>query len=79
MTDQSTVGILDEYLNDNECAAELNVAPITLARWRREKKGPPVTYMGRRILYKKSSVKTWLAAQERPTERHSPNRKSVTA
>jgi hypothetical protein len=79
MTSEATASILDEYFDDNECAAELDVAPITLARWRREKKGPPVTYMGRRILYKKSSVRAWLAAQERPTERHSSNRKAATA
>ena len=77
MSSENTSSILDEYLDDIGCAAELNIARITLARWRMQKKGPPATYMGRRILYKKSSVKAWLAEQERPAERH--HRKFVPA
>jgi hypothetical protein len=38
--------------------------------------GAPVTYMGRTILYKKSSVKAWL---ERQLETRNPNRKVATA
>jgi hypothetical protein len=62
----SSRGILDDYMNEDECAAELNVAAITLAIWRMKKIGPPVTRLGRKILYKRSSVRAWLAAQERP-------------
>jgi hypothetical protein len=79
MSDEKTLNILDDYFDCNGCAAALNVATITLSRWRMQKKGPPVTYMGRTILYKKSSVRAWLAAQERPAESHNANRKSVTA
>jgi Helix-turn-helix domain len=61
--------ILSDYFDTGELAAELGVTPITVVRWRLAKKGPPVTYLGRRILYHKSSVKAWLAAQERPAER----------
>jgi hypothetical protein len=64
--------ILDDYLTEEECAAELNVAAITLAVWRMQKKGPPVTRIGRRILYRKSSVRTWLQSQERPPSTLNP-------
>jgi hypothetical protein len=69
MTDETQSSILAEYFDPPECAAELGVSVLTLSRWRMQKKGPPVTYMGRTILYKKSSVKAWLAAQERQIER----------
>jgi len=65
----SETSILADYFDTAELAAELGVTPLTVVRWRLAKKGPPITYLGRRILYKKSSVKAWLAAQERPAER----------
>jgi hypothetical protein len=58
--------ILDDYHNEVGAAAELHVAPITLAIWRMQKKGPPVTRIGRRVLYKKSSLREWVASQEAP-------------
>jgi hypothetical protein len=69
MTDENQSSILAEYFDPPECATELGISALTLSRWRMQKKGPPVTYMGRTILYKKSSVKAWLAAQERQIER----------
>jgi len=68
MTDENQSSILDEYFDPSGCAAALRVSALTLSRWRMQKKGPPVTYIGRTILYKKSSVKSWLAAQERQIE-----------
>jgi hypothetical protein len=53
----------------HQCATELGIVPITLSRWRMQKKGPPITYTGRTILYKRSSVKAWLDARERQIER----------
>jgi helix-turn-helix protein len=56
--------ILADYLTTEQLAAELNVAPLTLIRWRLQKIGPPITHLGRRILYRRSSVQAWLAARE---------------
>lgn len=57
-------GLLDDFLSTEELAVELDVTPLTLVRWRMQKTGPPVTRLGRRILYRRSSLRTWLAAQE---------------
>jgi len=64
--------ILDDYMNEAECGAELGIAPITLAIWRMQKKGPPITRLGRRILYRKESVRAWLASQEGPPSTLNP-------
>jgi Helix-turn-helix domain len=71
----SQARILDDYFDTNEAAAELGVSPLTLVRWRLAKQGPPVTQIGRRLYYKKTSTRAWVAAQERPAS----GRKSATA
>jgi hypothetical protein len=62
-------GILDDHMDEGQCAASLGLAPITLARWRMLDKGPPYATIGRRILYNRASVKAWVAAQELQVER----------
>ena len=56
--------LLSEYFNQKEAADGLQICPRTLDRWRRLGEGPPVTKIGRRIFYKRTSVQKWLAAQE---------------
>jgi predicted site-specific integrase-resolvase len=56
--------ILNEYWPPDELAAELNVCTKTLDRWRVEGKGPPITKIGRRTFYSKTSVASWLRARE---------------
>ena len=58
-------GLLDDFLSTEELAVELDVTPLTLVRWRMQKTGPPVTRLGRRILYRRSSLQKWLVSQER--------------
>ena len=62
----SVTFLREEYFNEGEAARALDRAPITLAIWRTQRKGPPVTRIGRRVYYKKSSLRTWVAAQEGP-------------
>jgi hypothetical protein len=57
-------GVLAEFMNTDELAADLDVTPLTLVRWRLQKTGPAVTRLGRRILYRRSSVQAWLDRQE---------------
>ena len=57
--------LLADFLTQQEAAAELKVCERTLDRWRRLDEGPPVTKLGRRILYRRSSLHAWLRAQER--------------
>jgi predicted DNA-binding transcriptional regulator AlpA len=56
--------LLDDYLTVDQLAAELGIASITLKRWQALKQGPPLTRIGRRVLYRRSSVQAWLARQE---------------
>ncbi len=58
-------GILAEYLDDAQLAHELNVSPRTVARWRAMREGPPVTRVGRRVMYRRSAVEAWLVELER--------------
>lgn len=63
---RSTSAVLADYFTTEELAHELGVSFRTIMRWRLARHGPPATYVGRRIYYKASSVRTWLAARERP-------------
>jgi hypothetical protein len=62
--EQTPPGVLADFMDTDELAAELDVTPLTLVRWRLQKIGPPITRLGRRILYRRSSVQAWLSAQE---------------
>jgi hypothetical protein len=74
-------GLLDDYMDEAECAAGLGIAPITLARWRGLKKGPPYTRVSRRILYHRQGTKAWVAAQEQQSEhpKRTAKRKAANA
>ena len=56
--------ILSEFLTTEELAAELRRNKRTLDRWAVLGTGPPRTYVGRGVLYRRTSVQKWLAAQE---------------
>jgi len=56
--------LLSDYIDKSEVAAELRVCERTLDRWHQLKQGPPRIAMGRRILYRRSSLANWLASRE---------------
>jgi hypothetical protein len=56
--------ILSQFLTKEELAAELGRNVRTLDRWETLGIGPPRTFVGRKILYRRMSVQRWLAAQE---------------
>lgn len=56
--------ILQDYITRAELAAELRINPRTLIRWQRQGQGPAVTTIGKRPLYRRSTVAAWLAARE---------------
>ena len=60
------VPILAEFMTIEDLAAELGRNKRTLDRWDVLGMGPPRTFVGRKILYRRTSVQKWLAAQERP-------------
>jgi hypothetical protein len=56
--------LLSEFFEKEELANELNKTPRTLDRWDALGTGPPRTRIGRKVLYRRTSVQKWLAAQE---------------
>jgi hypothetical protein len=60
----STETLLTDFLTQDEAAGELNVCDRTLDRWRRLGEGPPITKLGRRVLYRRSSLQAWLCGRE---------------
>jgi len=59
--------LLKDYFERPALAAEIGYTEKTLIRWELDGKGPPVTRIGRQVLYRKSSVEKWLLAQEKRT------------
>jgi hypothetical protein len=55
---------LTDYLSRADTAKVLGVRPLTLDRWRANRRGPPYTRLGHKVLYKKSSLAEWFNAQE---------------
>ncbi len=62
--DAHDLHLLADFLEQDEAAVELKVCKRTLDRWRRLGEGPPITTLGRRILYNRSSLRAWLRARE---------------
>jgi hypothetical protein len=73
------VPILSEFLTTEELAAELRRNERTLDRWDALGIGPPRTRIGRKVLYRRSSVQKWLAAQEQPAPNNGCRIKSYPA
>jgi Helix-turn-helix domain len=57
--------LLADFLTQEEAAAELRICERTFDRWRRLDEGPPITKLGRRTLYRRSSLQAWLRPQGR--------------
>jgi Helix-turn-helix domain len=68
--------LLSDYFTQKEAATELKVTERTLDRWQRLREGPPITKLGRRILYRRSSLQTWLHACEHHTHADNDGDKS---
>jgi predicted DNA-binding transcriptional regulator AlpA len=60
----TTESLLADFLEQDEAAAELKVCRRTLDRWRTLGEGPPITRLGRRVLYRQSSLRAWLCKRE---------------
>ena len=56
--------LLDDYLTRTELAAELGVCERTVIRWCDLGDGPPMVKIGRKPLFHRPAVKTWLASRE---------------
>ena len=57
-------GLLSDWISREDLAGQLSVTTDTLARWATQGSGPPRIRIGRRVLYRRSSVEKWLSAME---------------
>lgn len=57
-------GLLDEYLTLDALAEELGVTTRTVLRWHAERRGPPRVKVGRKLMYRRAAVETWLRDKE---------------
>src|SRR5262245_15260704 len=67
--------VLAGYYTEDELAEQLGVVKRTLWIWRTKGTGPPITMVGRRVMYSKASVARWLESQERPMPRAGKQRR----
>lgn len=58
LTDLRTLGAA--YLTEREVAVVCRTSPGTLRNWRSDGKGPPVTTVARKPLYRACDVADWL-------------------
>jgi len=56
--------VLSDWINREDLAQQLSVTTDTLARWAAQGSGPPRIRIGRRVLYRRSSVEKWLSEME---------------
>jgi hypothetical protein len=57
--------ILKDYVSREQLAANIGKSTKTLIRWELDGRGPPVTRIGRDVLYYLPSVEKWLRSQEK--------------
>lgn len=67
----ASTGIATDYIPRKKLAAELGqrlrgrpYSEFTLIAWEKDGKGPPVTRIGRDVVYRASSVEKWLRDKE---------------
>ncbi len=63
-TADAASGILSEYVEKEELAAQLGLNSRTLDRWDVLGTGPPRTRVGRKVFYRRESVRKWLTGRE---------------
>ncbi|MET4319315.1 hypothetical protein [Bradyrhizobium sp. RT5a] len=72
----ATPEIATNYIPRKQLAKELGTrlrgrpySEFTLIAWEKDGKGPPVTRIGRDVVYRASSVENWLQSQERAADK----------
>lgn len=59
------LNLLADWISREQLAGELGIACDTLGRWEARQIGPPCTRIGRKVLYRRTSVESWINAQEK--------------
>ncbi|WP_336385752.1 helix-turn-helix domain-containing protein [Prescottella equi] len=58
-----------EYMTTSEVSSEKRIPAETLRYWRATNTGPASFKIGRRVMYRRTDVADWFAAQEAATRR----------
>lgn len=73
ISDDGTIKrMLTDWMTRAELAAELALTAETLSRWDARRIGPAPTRLGRKVLYRRETVRAWLLAQEQRHTSTSP-------
>ena len=59
-------GLLEDWISRHDLAISLGISEDTLWRWDMRRTGPPSIKLGRKVYYRRSTVRSWIEAQERP-------------
>ena len=49
-----------DFVDEPEAAASLRLSPQTLVKYRKQGVGPAVSIVGRRVVYSRGSLRSWL-------------------
>jgi hypothetical protein len=62
-TDRPPAGrFLEDYLPEDQAAAEIGVSTWTMVSYRKRGLGPPHAIVGRKIYYRRAGIAAWLAS-----------------
>jgi len=79
LDDDSVKPMLSDWMTRAELAAELGLTAETLSRWDARRVGPAPTLVGRKVLYRRETVRAWLLEQEqerKATAKHAAPRRA---
>jgi len=74
-TQPQSGNLLAGWISRQKLAGELGVTVETLGRWQRQRSGPACIKAGRKVFYRRSTVESWLLAQEALCTRKSGGRR----
>ncbi|MET4129924.1 DNA-binding protein [Roseovarius sp. MBR-6] len=66
------MGLLEDWISRHDLAISLGVSEDTLWRWDAKRTGPQSIKLGRKVYYRRSTVRSWLETREQ--SRKAPSR-----
>ena len=69
------IGLLEDWISRHDLAISLGVSEDTLWRWDMRRTGPQSIKLGRKVYYRRSTVRSWLEAREQARKTTSRGRR----
>jgi predicted DNA-binding transcriptional regulator AlpA len=69
------IGLLEDWISRHDLAISLGVSADTLWRWDANRTGPQSIKLGRKVYYRRSTVRTWLESKEQSRKTTSRGRR----